>query len=162
MPAKLDELTMEMTAWFSGQPNRIQHFLKVWAFSALIGRQEGLDERTQQILEVAAIVHDIGIRPAEEKYGSDAGPLQEQEGEPAAREMLARLGWDQALIDRVAFLVAHHHTYPDIDGQDYQILVEADFLVNLFESGASAKVREAAKKNVFRTGAGLHIMEMMF
>lgn len=162
MPTRLDGLTMEMMKWFAGQPNRVQHFLKVWAFSSMMGRQEGLDGRTQQILEVAAIVHDIGIRPAEEKFGSDAGPLQEQEGGPAAREMLERLGWDQELIDRVAFLVSHHHTYSAIDGPDYQILVEADFLVNLFESGASAKVREAARKNVFRTEAGLHIMDTMF
>ncbi len=162
MQKKLDELTMEMVRWYAGEPNRIQHFLKVWGFAALMGRQEGLDARTQEILEVAALVHDIGIRPAEEKYGSDAGPLQEREGEPAARALLTRLGWDEALVGRVSRLVGRHHTYDDIDGPDCQLLIEADFLVNLFESGASAKVRAAARKNVFRTKAGLRLLDEMF
>ena len=35
------------------------------------------------------------------------------------------------------YLIAHHHTYNNIDGIDYQILVEADFLVNIMEDGLS-------------------------
>ena len=53
--------------------------------------------------------------------------------------MLCALGYDEAVIDRVLFLIAHHHTYTGIEGEDYQILVEADFLVNLFEDGSSRK-----------------------
>ncbi len=161
MQTKMDELALEMVAWSAGKPGRIGHFLKVWAFAALIGRQEGLDERTQQILEVAALVHDIGIEPAEALYGSDAGPYQEKEGEPAARELLRRLGWDETLVERVAYLVGHHHTYDQIDGPDYQILVEADFLVNLFESDASAQAREDARHNIFQTKTGLHLLDKM-
>ena len=37
------------------------------------------------------------------------------------------------MIRRVEYLVGHHHTYKDIDGLDYQILVEADFLVNILK-----------------------------
>lgn len=162
MQKMLDKLTLEMVAWYAGQPARIQHFLKVWGFAALMGREEGLDAKTQLTLEAAALVHDIGIKPAEEKYGSDAGPLQEQEGEPAARELLTRLGWEPAVTDRVAWLVGHHHSYSAIDGADYQILVEADFLVNLFENNSSPAARDAAKRNVFRTQSGLRLIDTMF
>lgn len=63
-----------------GEPQRIQHFLKAFAFAASIGAAEGLDNEMQEILESAAIVHDIGIRPSLEKYGSSAGRYQQQEG----------------------------------------------------------------------------------
>ena len=43
------------------------------------------------------------------------------------------IGFSDSLIDRVCFLVGHHHTYTEIDGIDFQILVEADFLVNARE-----------------------------
>ena len=43
-------------------------------------------------------------------------------------------------------LIGHHYTYDHIDAPDWQILVEADFLVNLFEDGESRdavlKIRE--------------------
>ena len=45
------------------------------------------------------------------------------------------------MIERVKYLIAHHHTYDAIDGIDYQILVEADFLVNILEDGLA---KEAA------------------
>lgn len=38
------------------------------------------------------------------------------------------------VTERVSYLVGHHHTYDHIDGMDYQILVEADFLVNFNEN----------------------------
>ena len=71
------------------------------------------------------------------KYGSAGGKLQEAEGPAIAKGMLERLGFAPAIVERVCYLVGHHHTYTDIDGIDYQILVEADFLVNLYEDGSS-------------------------
>ena len=41
--------------------------------------------------------------------------------------------------ERVQYLIGRHHTYNDIDGIDYQILVEADFLVNMYEDSLSKK-----------------------
>lgn len=39
--------------------------------------------------------------------------------------------------ERVAYLVGHHHSPAQIDGIDYQILIEADYIVNASESGYS-------------------------
>lgn len=151
---KLHILKGNMTKYYMGDPARIHHFLKVHSFAKWIGKEEGLDAETQEILEAAALVHDIGIRIAEEKYGSDAGPLQEKEGPAAARQILEESGFAGALIDRVCYLVGHHHTYTDIDGADYQILVEADFLVNLYEGKESREAIEHAYDKIFRTEAG--------
>lgn len=151
-----------MIAYDAADPKRIQHFLKVYQFAKLIGEEEGLDERTQHILETAAIVHDIGIRPAEAKYGSCEGPLQEKEGEPEAERLLTQLGYEPEVTQRVAYLVGHHHTYSMIDGLDYRILVEADFLVNLYEDNAPMEAVKAAYEKMFVTDAGRKICRVMF
>lgn len=77
---KIDALIFDMVNYYSGDPKRIQHFIKVYAFAKLIGKAEKLDIKTQCTLEAAAAVHDIGIKPAEKKYCSSSGKLQEQEG----------------------------------------------------------------------------------
>ena len=159
---KIDALLLEMTAYEAGCPARIQHFFKVHAFSRLIGVQEGLDARTLFTLEAAACVHDIGIRAAHAKYGRSDGKLQEQEGPALAQAMLAQLGFDADVTARAAYLVGHHHTYTEMDGLDYRILVEADFLVNLFESEADADAVKSAYDHIFRTGAGRRLCREMF
>lgn len=159
---KLDALTMKMTEYFSGDPKRIQHFIKVHSFARLIGKGEGLDTVTQFTLEAAALVHDIGIKPAEEKYGNCSGKLQEQEGPAPARKMLTELHFEESVTERVVYLVAHHHTYDGISELDYQILVEADFLVNLYEDALPEASVQTAYEKIFRTETGMRILREMF
>lgn len=158
----LDRLMLKMAEFDRGVPQRIQHFTKVHAYCALIGRSEGLNEREQLVLEAAAYTHDIGIKPALEKYGSANGPLQEQEGPACAREMLSELGFDRETVERVCWLIAHHHTYAPVDGMDHRILIEADFLVNLFESNASGEACRMAYEKHFVTSAGKQLWQAMF
>lgn len=158
----IDRLTLAMIDFDKGDPKRIQHFLKVHRLSQLIGRMEKLDEHTLFILESAAVLHDIGIHPAEAKYGTCNGKLQEQEGPAPARQLLEQLDYDEADIARICYLIAHHHTYKDIQGADYQILVEADFLVNLYEDGTSSYGIGAALKNIFRTESGKKLCHQFF
>ena len=146
-----------------GDPARIQHFVKVHGFARAIGLLEGLDEETQHILEAAAIVHDIGIHPSLRKYGSSAGKYQEIEGPPEAEKLMRGIGgYSEAQIERVKFLVGHHHTYTDIDGQDYQILIEADFLVNLYEHADEFESVQSAYENIFRTATGKQMLVDLF
>lgn len=158
----LDALFQSMIEYEQGDPRRIQHFVKVHSFSRLIGHKEGLDEETQFILEAAAYVHDIGIKPAAALYGSCDGRLQEELGPGPAKEMLESCGFSEPQIGRVAYLVGHHHTYTDIDGMDYQILVEADFLVNLYENNSPKEAVRNACERIFRTDTGKSICRTMF
>lgn len=158
----IHQLTRRMITYEKGNPRRIQHFIKVHSFAKTIGEGEGLDADTLYRLEVAALVHDIGILPAEEKYGSCDGKLQEQEGPAPAREMLSALSVAPDVIDRVCYLVAHHHTYENVDGIDYRILLEADALVNLYEDHVPDTAVEAMLQNVFRTKTGIRICREMF
>ena len=67
---QLQQLLEAMIAYMGGDARRIQHFIKVHALAQLIGRQEQLNERTQFILEAAALTHDIGIKNGEAKFGA--------------------------------------------------------------------------------------------
>ena len=158
----LEPLILKMISYDHGSPERIQHFLKVHSFAKTIAVFEHLDEKTLFITEAAAIVHDIGIRLCLEKYGDGNGKLQEKEGPALAEQMLSELGFEKDVIERVSFLVGHHHTYTGIDGLDYQILVEADFLVTLYENGSSKDAVLAAMDGVFVTESGKDILRNMF
>lgn len=163
MDERLKKIAVEMIRYDSGSPKRIQHFLKVHHFAALIAAMENIDEETAFILEAAALVHDIGIRNAMEKYDSHAGYLQEQEGPPEARKLLEQVGgFSEEQIERILFLIAHHHTYKGVSGIDYRILIEADFLVNLYESESRYRAILAAEENVFETASGKWILHEQF
>lgn len=159
---QLDDLFMDMIAYYDGDPKRIQHFTKVHSYARLIGIGEELDDASLFILEAAAYTHDIGIRVAEEKYGRCDGKLQEQEGPIIAQKMLSQLGFENYIVERICFLIGHHHTYDNIDGLDYQILVEADFLVNLYEDDAGNRALDKAYKRIFKTETGKKIFRLMF
>ena len=88
-----------------------------------------------------------------------------------ARGMLMRLGFAKDVIERVCYLIGHHHTYTGIEGRDYQILVEADFLVNLYEDGRpdgdggfmpDKAAVETAYQRIFATETGKWICRSMF
>ena len=136
-------VTMEkMIAFSNGNLRDMNHLMCVWTYAKTIGELEGLDRKTQETLEIAAITHDIACPLCREKYGNTNGKRQEEEGGPLVRSFLADAGLSAEQVDRVAYLVSHHHTYTDIDGIDYQILIEADYIVNASESGYSPENRK--------------------
>ena len=55
-----------------------------------------------------------------------------------------------------------HKTYNDVDGRDYQILPEADFLVNADESHMGAAAIRNFRDHVFKTATGTHLLETIY
>ncbi len=159
---KILQLKHAMIEYFGADPKRISHFLKVNEFAMIIAKSENLSEKQQFIVDVASVIHDIGIVNAEKKYGYNTGKLQEQEGESETKKMLQSLNFDSDIIDRVCFLVAHHHTFDSVDGIDYRILLEADMLVNLYEDECSQSATLASLKKVFKTKTGTQLCKSMF
>ena len=155
-------LVEKMIAFYNGNLHDINHFLKVHAYAKTIGELEGLDPLTQRTLEVAAIVHDIACPLCREKYGNTNGKRQEEHGEALAREFLDGTGCPDGLVERVCYLVAHHHTYTNVDGMDYQILLEADFLVNAYEDNLTKEAICTFCRKVFRTESGIRLLRQTF
>ncbi|MCB2357941.1 HD domain-containing protein [Clostridium estertheticum] len=159
---KINDLILEMFKFDEGVPELIQHFIKVHEFAKLIGSMEKISSDNMEILEAAAIVHDIGIKVSMKKYGKSNGKLQEKEGPIYAEKLLNRLEFKKEVIERVSYLVAQHHTYSNIDGIDYQILVEADFLVNLYENENDKETIQNTYNKIFKTESGRKICCQMF
>ncbi|MGN1133283.1 MAG: HD domain-containing protein [Oscillospiraceae bacterium] len=161
-----EQVMFKMIEFDKGDSKRIQHFMKVYEFAHLIAVGEDLDNDTKEILEVAAILHDIGIHPSEEKYGDCNGKHQEEQGPAYARALLKDLGcYSEEFIDRVCYLIGHHHTYNCVDGSDYQILIESDFLINSYEDNlylSQNDTIEKMKKRIFKTKTGTWLLENMF
>lgn len=158
----IQKLTEKMIGFFSGDPKRIQHFIKVHSFARYIGLREFLSEHEQFLLECAALVHDIGIKPAEEQYGECGGKLQEKLGPAEAEKLLTELEFTPQDIERICYMIAHHHTYDSINGRDLQILIEADFIVNLYEDEASIDAVKTAYNRIFRTESGKRLLRTVW
>ena len=152
----------KMIAFSDGNIHDIDHLIRVWAYSKMISELEGLDAQTQFVLEAAAITHDIACPLCREKYGNTNGKHQEQEGEVMVRDFLADTGLSEEQINRIAFLVGHHHTLSGIDGIDYQILVEADYIANATENGYSLQNIENFMQKIMKTESGNRILKSIF
>ena len=158
---KISDAIEKMIARCNGNLHDINHFLKVWAFARTIGKQEGLDALTQETLELTAVVHDISCPLCREKYGNVDGKNQEKESAPLVEAFFAGENCN-ADVKRISWLVCHHHTYTDVGGMDYRILLEADFLVNAGEGGYSRETIENARRQFFRTAAGLRLLDSIY
>lgn len=151
-----------MVGYFGCDVRRINHALKVYGFASTICRCENLSENDIEVTEIAAVLHDIGIPVSEKKYGSCIGKYQELEGPPIAQAILEKLGTKPYTIARICYLIGNHHTYTKIDGIDFQILIEADFLVNIYEDEMDEKMVKSIKEKYFKTNTGLQLLDSMF
>ena len=156
------EITKKMIDFYHGNLHDINHFLKVYAYAKTIGECEGLDELTQISLEAAAILHDIACPLCREKYGHADGAHQEQEGPALAIQFLKGSGLPQACAGRVVYLVGHHHTPDQVDGPDYQILLESDYLVNADEGKYTREHIEQTLNTMFKTSTGKALLQSMY
>ena len=122
------QLITEMKKVFKEDSKRIEHALAVLDYAEQIRLAQGGD---LLIVQAAAILHDIGILEAEEKYSSAAGKYQEIEGPPIARKILAKYGLGTAAIQHICEIIANHHSAKDIDTIEFRIIWDADWLVNI-------------------------------
>lgn len=158
----ISAIMKKMIAFSKGSLHDIDHFIKVWSYARTIAELENVKEEDRRILEIAAIVHDIACPSLRERYGFSDGKKQEVEGPPMAKKLLSEFNLSEKQLERVLYLVGHHHTYEGVDGVDYQILLEADYIVNAGESAYSRDNILSAKAHIFKTSAGKEILESIY
>ena len=158
----ISRILVKMIDYSAGNRKDINHLMKVHSYARIIGKGEGLSEELQKITEIAAIVHDIACPLCRNKYGNTNGKYQEVEGPALTESFLADTGLTREEIARIAYLVGHHHTYEGVEGLDYQILLEADYLVNADESGYSRENILHMRDTVFQTKTGTALLESIY
>lgn len=158
----ISEIITKMIDYSNGNIHDINHFMKVYAYAKTIGECEKLDTNTQATLEAAAIVHDIACSFCREKYGSAIHKYQEIEGEILVAEFFKDTEYSKEFIERIIYLVGHHHTLKDITGLDYQILIEADYIVNAYEINYSKENINNAMDKIFKTPTGIALLKSIY
>lgn len=158
----IDRIIEKMIRYFGTDVRRVNHALKVYGFASCMASREGLSSKEVQVVDMAAVLHDIGIHEAERKHHSSGGKYQELEGPAIARELLSDLELDPATVDRICFIIGNHHSYQKIDGIDFQLLVEADFLVNIYEDEMPKHSIESVRDKYFASKTGLLLLNSLY
>ena len=158
----VSQIINKMIVFSEGNIHDIDHFIRVWTYAKTIAELEQLDGKTQYILEIAAITHDIACPLCRKKYGNTNGKYQEEEGVPMVEAFLNNAGMSVYQMERIKYLVGHHHTLSGIDGIDYQILVEADYIANASENGYDRKNIDSFLNRIVKTSTGKQLIKSMF
>ncbi|MDI3546667.1 MAG: hypothetical protein PWR10_319 [Halanaerobiales bacterium] len=125
------EIIQKMKEYFGEDKKRINHALQVTDYARTLIKNSWNQDLNPEVIIYAAILHDIGIKQAEEKYNSTAGRFQEIEGPPIARRILNSFPISEEIINEVCEIIAHHHSPGKIDTYNFKLLYDADWLVNL-------------------------------
>ena len=156
-----EKLLGELELYFGDDKKRINHAQKVMSFAEELLKTEECD---WHIVIPASILHDIGIKEAEKKCGSSAGPYQEKEGPAIARGILLKTGLKKEDIDEICEIIAHHHTPGKVNTQNFKILYDSDWLVNIkdeIDLKNKARVKEVINR-VFLTKTGKKMAEKLY
>ncbi|NLJ49814.1 MAG: HD domain-containing protein [Candidatus Atribacteria bacterium] len=148
---------------FHDDVHMIDHTKKVLEYAQqILSDQTGMSEEEKRRTEVAVLLHDIGILVAEKKYGSKAGKFQHIEEPPLVREITKQAEEDPEFIKRVAYIVGNHHNFSKADGIDFQILIEADMLVNLQNEKIKKNKLEEFIDKFFKTKKGRELARKVY
>ncbi|MDR0599373.1 MAG: HD domain-containing protein [Treponema sp.] len=159
---RIGEVIREMIYFFGDGKKYAAHALKVFAYAQALADLEKLGGRETEVLLYAALLHDTGIKIAREKYGSCDDRQQEEEGPPAAAQILSRLGMGEDIIGRARFLIARHHSPDASEDLDFRVLLEADYLVNLEEGNLPLSMKDEILERHFRTESGKTLLRTLF
>lgn len=148
------ELLAQVLLYEQGHKRRVQHILKVYALVLLLEKQEELSLDEQTILHAAAIVHDLAIKYCKEHFNGDACQDNQKKVAPKlVTKFLKEANYDEKYIEPVIELVLNHHDYDHSHNCLLQLLIEADLIINSYETSLNEK-SIAKLKNIFVTTLG--------
>jgi len=148
-------LSMAMEKYFGTDARRIGHAKRTAEYAEMIlAGEAGADPN---VVIAAAFLHDIGIKNAEEKYGSADPVHQESEGPPVARRILKELDYTEDFIREVCDIIGHHHHPGKDETINFQVLFDADQLVNAEETRLPGNGNGCADVSCYMTGAGARL-----
>jgi HD superfamily phosphodiesterase len=131
-------ITEALIHYFEKDYRRINHALSVLKHAERIAETKtGCD---YEVLIAVALLHDVGIKPAEKAHGYNDGPLQEQYGPPEAKKLLAGIGFPDDKTKKVMEIIGNHHSRSRYDYIELTILKEADAIVNKAEESEMKSV----------------------
>ena len=143
-----ENLIESMKEYFGEDQERIKHSLKVTDFAEKLIELHDSEVINEKVIIFSAILHDVGIKKAEAKYGSSVGKYQEIEGPPIAREILSSFNINKDIVEEICEIIGNHHSPGSIDSDNFKILYDADWLVNLPQTYNLYKIKEVELKSL--------------
>lgn len=141
-------LLYSVLCYEEGHCRRTQHILKVYALAKLFGEQEKISVEDQQILQAAAILHDVAIKYCKEHYNGDASQNnQKQVVSILVTRFLESANYLPSYVPKIIELVNCHHDYDKPKNKLLQLLMEADLIVNCYENRPDHKKSRVYKEN---------------
>jgi putative nucleotidyltransferase with HDIG domain len=125
------KITKLLVEYFENDFGRITHALEVLKYAEKAA--ESTEDVDCEILIASALLHDVGIKPSEEKFGYNDGKTQEELGPPVAEELLRSTDFPHDKITKVCEIIGNHHSRSRYNYVELRILKEADRIVNKIE-----------------------------
>lgn len=127
------KITKLLVDYFGNDFRRITHALEVLKYAEKI--MENIPNCDNDIVIASALLHDVGIKPSEEKFGHNSGKTQEEYGPPVAEALLKSIGFPNEKTIKVCEIIGNHHSPSRYDYPELKVLKEADRVVNKLEGG---------------------------
>ena len=125
------KITKLLVDYFGNDFRRISHALEVLKYAEII--MENTPGCDNDIVIASALLHDVGIKPSEEKFGYNNGKTQEEYGPPVAEALLKSIGFPNEKTIKVCEIIGNHHSPSRYDYPELKLLKEADRVVNKLE-----------------------------
>jgi HD superfamily phosphodiesterase len=126
------KIARQLIGFFGEDFRRIEHALSVLRHAECIA--DGRADIDHDLLVAIALLHDVGIKPSEEKLGYNNGRTQEQYGPTEAEKLLQAISFPKEKIKKVSDMVGNHHSPSKYDYPELVVLKEADAIVNRLEA----------------------------
>lgn len=158
-----DKILKDILSYYAKRDiSQISHTLKVAYFTRFIAEEENYSKIDTEILEICALLHDIGCPNSKQKYGNTRPCNQEKEGMLVAKEILYQQKYsDQSneVKERIINAVGSHHQKPKATNQKFMPLFEADAIVNMSEGYFSSPI---IARKLIDSKTGLEIFDSIF
>lgn len=122
--------------------------------------KEGDETFIYEVIVLTSIFHDIGSFEVEKKYKSVQPQFIMSEAPIIARKIMKQMSIRPDILERVCYILSNYYTRSEIDGLDFQIIWEADLLVDIQEGTLTIKegsVQELGEN--FKTNTGIRLLE---
>jgi HD superfamily phosphodiesterase len=126
------KITKLLVDFFEDDFRRIDHAQRVLFHSKNIAIEYASADL--DVVIACALLHDVGIKPAETKFGYNNGKLQEEYGPAIAEELLQSIDFPAEAIVKVKEIIGNHHSPSRYNYVELEILKEADAIVNKADS----------------------------
>lgn len=160
----VDRLEWRMLDYYAKKDSsQIAHTLCVREYTRLLAEKENYEKRQVYLLEIAALLHDIGCPCSKEKYGNSLPENQEREGAFIAADWLQdELELSDFEKEWIIQVVGSHHQFRKAQELGFQILFEADMIVNIFEGYYDKSKVQLYYDKMITTWSGRSLFRLLF